>query len=191
MLLLTLQRQALYKFLLLENCAEYWLNPELEPEPESFQCWNRNRNKSLRFHYTALNIGLWTLNSGLFSSRLRSKWNNGLWTLGPQIADSGQWTADSEQWTADSEQWTADSKQWIADSEQWTADSEKWTADSEQWTADSVQWTADREQWTDDSEPRTAKIKQWIADCHHIAKKVSDFPVPSRDVTNQTLPGQE
>ncbi len=26
---------------------------------------------------------------------------------------------------------------------------------------------------------------------HTLKKKVSDFPVPSQDVTNQTLPGRE
>jgi hypothetical protein len=27
--------------------------------------------------------------------------------------------------------------------------------------------------------------------CFYTVKKVSDFPIPSRDVTNQTLPGRE
>jgi hypothetical protein len=32
----------------------------------------------------------------------------------------------------------------------------------------------------------------WISDLRtYTVKKVSDFPVPSRDVTNQTLPGRE
>jgi hypothetical protein len=38
--------------------------------------------------------------------------------------------------------------------------------------------------------PEDLTVKESISE-HYAVKKVNDFPVPSRDVTDQTLTGQE
>ncbi len=40
-------------------------------------------------------------------------------------------------------------------------------------------------------ERRLERFSLHLENVLHTVKKVSDFPVPSRDVTNQTLPGRE
>ncbi len=39
--------------------------------------------------------------------------------------------------------------------------------------------------------PDQVSTTEVIASCEYTVKKASDFPVPSRDVTNQTLPGRD
>jgi hypothetical protein len=70
MQLLTLKRQDfVHIFCCLVNCSKYCLDPELEPK--LFQRWNRNRNKSLRFHSTDRKHwhakGLWLMVKGTVS----------------------------------------------------------------------------------------------------------------------------